>query len=171
MLSPLGLSELRLREEQGPSSLSDGGWRTLALRPASGTSLDMGPLKDCVEQLAEALANAVGDEVLCVYVDPADGYARASLRSTAGFPRSSEGDTYQVLRQAANWLDSDPIPLLRFFASAEKVNTLSAALNLGEGLSAEKESQAEQDEEDKFIETKLKFAREQMDLYLRRRKP
>ena len=85
-----------------------------------------------------------------------------------------------MVRQAASWIESDPEQLARYFAASERPkNELVGPIDLSrasgaEGDRAQRESDgeapAEMDEDDRFVEAKLKQARELMDKYRAARK-
>lgn len=116
----------------------------------------MASVRTRLDRLAESVSKQLGDDVLCIYLDPFHRRSRACLQSPSGFPRSSEGDSFHVLRQAAGWVEADPVQLLRFF------NGTAGALP---------EHKTEPDEDDRFVEKKLEEARELMRQYQARKPP
>ncbi|HEY8209930.1 MAG TPA: hypothetical protein VIG99_20730 [Myxococcaceae bacterium] len=169
----LDASALEVDEVEGPEALAAAGWTTVAVRPSRrGDSL--GPLEKNLDALARACATALSEDVLAVYLDHANGSARACLQSPGGFPRSIDGEIFHVLRQTATWVEADAVQLMRFFAPPPRPNELQArAGELSDiGLTGEeKDVEAEPDEEDRFVEGKLKSAKEWMEQYRATRKP
>ena len=168
----LDAGALEVDEIEGPEALTAAGWTTVAVRPGhAGDAL--GAVEKSLDALARACATALGEDVLAVYLDHVNGSARACLQSPGGFPRSADGEIFQVLRQTATWVEADAVQLMRFFAPPPRPNELAAqAGDLSDvQLSAEeKDRDAEPDDEDRFVEGKLKAAREWMERYRSARK-
>lgn len=168
----LDASSLEVDEIEGPEALAAAGWTTVAVRPSRpGEGLDA--VEKNLDALARACAAALSEDVLAVYLDHANGSARACLQSPGGFPRSIDGEIFHVLRQTATWVEADAVQLMRFFAPPPRPNELQAqAGELSDiGLTGEeKDLEAEPDEEDRFVEGKLKSARELMERYRAERK-
>ena len=168
----LDAGALEVDEIEGPEALTAAGWTTVAVRP-SRSGQDLGVVEKNLEAMARACATALREDILAVYLDHLNGSARACLQSPGGFPRSIDGEIFHVLRQTATWVEADAVQLMRFFAPPARPNELQAqAAELsGEGLSGEeKDLDPEPDEEDRFVEGKLKSAREHMERYRSSRK-
>ncbi|HZN91693.1 MAG TPA: hypothetical protein VFB81_03285 [Myxococcales bacterium] len=168
----LDAGALEVDEIEGPEALTAAGWTTVAVRP-SRSGQDLGVVEKNLEAMARACATALREDILAVYLDHLNGSARACLQSPGGFPRSIDGEIFHVLRQTATWVEADAVQLMRFFAPPARPNELQAqAAELsGEGLSGEeKDLDPEPDEEDRFVEGKLKSAREHMERYRAGRK-
>jgi len=168
----LDAGALEVDEIEGPEALTAAGWTTVAVRP-SRSGQDLGVVEKNLEAMARACAAALREDILAVYLDHLNGSARACLQSPGGFPRSIDGEIFHVLRQTATWVEADAVQLMRFFAPPPRPNELQAqAAELsGEGLSGEeKDLDPEPDEEDRFVEGKLKSAREHMERYRSSRK-
>jgi hypothetical protein len=166
-----GLAELELEPIDGPEGLTQSGWMTLQVSRAGTTAVDLARLGSHIEELVQSCSRVLGEDVLGVFVD-GNAYGRACLQSPGGFPRSSEGEIFHVLRQAAGWVEADAVQLLRYFSAGTSRGTVGNQLDLSEvQVSAEeKEPDTELDDDDKFVEAKLKQARELMERYLSARK-
>jgi len=164
------LPELAVEPVDGPESLAQGGWLTLSLT-VMGAGVELSKTGGQLEQLVQVSARALSGAVLGIFVGGAS-HARACLQSPGGFPRSSEGEVFHVVRQAAGWLEADTVQLLRYFSAGLRQARLGTHVELNEvQLSAEdKEVEATLDEDDRFVEAKLKQARELMQQYLSTRK-
>jgi len=165
-------SALEVDEVEGPEALTAAGWTTVAVRP-SRRGDGLGAVEKNLDALARACATALREDVLAVYLDHANGSARACLQSPGGFPRSIDGEIFHVLRQTATWVEADAVQMMRFFAPPARPNELQ--VQAGEisdiGLTGEeKDLEAEPDEEDRFVEGKLKSAKEWMEQYRAARK-
>ena len=163
-----GPAALEVDEIEGPESLATAGWTTVAVRPGK-SGQDLGAVGRDLDALARACTAKLREDVLAVFLDHLSGFARACLQSHGGFPRSIDGEAFHVLRQAAIWVDADPVQLMRFFAPPSRPNELQPGTDdlsqvqlSGE---EEKELDAEPDEEDHFVESKLRSAREWMERY------
>ena len=168
----LEVAPLEVDEIEGPEALSAAGWTTVAVRP-SRPGEDLAVVEKNLDALAKACATALREDILAVYLDHLSGSARACLQSPGGFPRSADGELFQVLRQTATWVEADAVQLMRFFAPPPRPNELQPqAGDLSDlGLSAEeKDVDPDPDDEDRFVEGKLKSAREHMERYLAARK-
>jgi hypothetical protein len=167
----LAVGPLEVDEIEGPAAVSAKGWVTLVVR-AGGSGGELSGLETHLDEMVKGCAQALREDVLGLYLDAPNSYARAALRSPAGFPRAVEGEIFHVIRQAATWLEADAAQLMRHFAPARPKNELSApAADLADiqGVSEEKEVEAEPDEDDRFVEAKLKAGREWMQRYLAQR--
>jgi len=164
------LPELELEPVDGPESLAQSGWMTLSVT-REGAAADLARPGGHLEQLVQACARALSGDVLGLFVDGTT-YARACLQSPGGFPRSSEGEVFHVVRQAASWLEADAVQLLRYFSAGVGRARLGTQVDLSEvQVSAEdKDLEADMDDDDRFVEAKLKDARELMQRYLSARK-
>lgn len=157
---------LEVDEVEGPQALAAAGWTTIAVRREKDAPSDAN-----LEVLVKACCTALNEDVLGVFMDAINGYARACLHTPGGFPRSSEGEVFHVLRQTAAWVEADPVQLMRFFAPPPPKNELQAPVaDLSDVQVSEENVEAELDEEDRFVEAKLKTAREWMDRYQSMRK-
>lgn len=164
----LDTAALEVDEIEGPEALASAGWTTVAVRP-SRRGDDLAALEKSLDALAKACAAALREDVLAVFLDHVNGSARACLQSPGGFPRSIEGEIFHVLRQTATWVEADAVQLMRFFVPPPRSNELQAqAGDLSDvQLSGEEEKEVdpEPDDEDRFVEGKLKSAREWMERY------
>lgn len=163
-----GLTELDIEPVDGPEGLAQAGWMTLAVSREGVPAADLSRMGSHIEQLVQGCARALGEQVLGIYVEGKGTYARACLQSPGGFPRSSEGELLHVLRQVAGWVESDAVQLLRYFSGGAGRNAVGAQLDLSElQVSADdKDLETEMDDDDRFVEAKLKLARELMERYL-----
>jgi hypothetical protein len=166
-----GLAELELEPTDGPEGLTQGGWMTLQVSRVGAAPVDLSRLGSHIEELVQSCSRALSEDVLGIFVDGST-YARACLQSPGGFPRSSEGELFHVLRQAAGWVEADAVQLLRYFGPGLTRGGVGNQLDLSEvQVSAdEKELDTEMDDDDRFVEAKLKQARELMERYLSARK-
>lgn len=166
-----GLNELEIEPVDSPEALAQSGWMTLSVSRVGATPADLTRLGSHIEQLVQACARALGEGVLGIFVD-GKAYGRACFQSPGGFPRSSEGEIFHVLRQAASWVETDAVQLLRYFSAGAGRPGIAAQVDLSEvQVSAEdKDIETEMDDDDRFVEAKLKLARELMQRYLSARK-
>jgi hypothetical protein len=166
----VGAGALEVDEIEGPEALSTAGWTSVAVRRGEGPRTrggeDLAAMEANLEAVVKACATALNEDVLGVFQDSAHGSARACLHSPGGFPRSCEGEVLHVLRQAASWLEADAVQLMRYFAPPQPKNELQAPVaDLSDVQVSEENVEAELDDEDRFVEAKLKVAREWMDRY------
>ncbi len=166
-----GLAELEIEPVDGPEGLTQGGWMTLQVSRVGAAAVDLSRLGSHIEELVQSCSKALGEDVLGIFVD-GNAYARACLQSPGGFPRSSEGEIFHVLRQAAGWVEADAVQLLRYFSPGVSRGGVGNQLDLSEvQVSAEeKDLDTEMDDDDRFVEAKLKQAKELMDRYRGARK-
>jgi len=171
-LSSLGedreVEGLELEEVEAPESLSSAGWMAVAVRPMRGRGMDVGALEGHLEALVGALADALSDDALGIYADPVAGYANACFHRQAGSPRGAEGELSQVLRQAASWVEGDDAELTRYFRPDPASDADPA--KAPPPAAGEKELDAEEDDDDRYVEAKLRQARHYMEQYLGSRK-
>ncbi|HVE83177.1 MAG TPA: hypothetical protein VND93_10040 [Myxococcales bacterium] len=168
----LDVSALEVDEIDGPEALTAAGWTAVAVRPGRGGG-DLGAVEKNLDALARACAAALREDILAVFLDHLSGSARACLQSPGGFPRSIDGEIFQVLRQTATWVEADAVQLMRFFAPPARPSELQAQageLSELELSGDDKEMDPDPDEEDRFVESKLKTAREWMERYRAGRK-
>jgi hypothetical protein len=161
LLGELGFEEATLERVAGPDGLSEAGWATLEVELPSDAAHGLGRVSERLGDLTRQLARALGDRALGVYVDGTGG-GRAALHG-ARSPRSSEGEAFHVVRQAAAWMETDPNALARYFSAYAVHNELAGPVDLSAADTGEAE-------EDRFVEAKLRQAREYMEQYLSRRK-
>lgn len=170
-LAELDAPELQVNEVGGPEGLMDAGWVALAVTGPLGSTSDLAVVADRLDELVRSCATLLNDDVLGVYVNLADRHARASLRSAGRMPRSTQGESLRVLREVAGWLDADAVQLLRYFSlgtDAPERGRLPVDLS-GVSVPADKELDNEPDEDDRFVDAKLKLAHELMQQYLLRK--
>lgn len=161
LFGELGLEEASLERVAGPEGLSDAGWAALELSLPAGAPGDLRRLGERLGELTRRLSQALADRALGVYLD-GEGRGRAALYGSRS-PRSSEGEAFHVVRQAAAWMEADPIALARYFSAYAAQSRLEGPVDLSAADTAE-------ESEDRFVEAKLRQAREYMEQYLARRK-
>lgn len=171
-LEGAGLGEFDVWEVRAPDVLAGAGWGALAV---AGGEVRLAALEERLEALVHAGATRLNEDLLGVFIDSARGHARVCLGSPGCSPRSSQGEVLRILRETATWLEADPAHLLRYFGASEDPPRTDQEAPLGDappvvGEEVDEGDEAEQDEDDLFVETKLKQARELMERYLRRRK-
>jgi hypothetical protein len=166
------LGELELSRVEGPETLSHGGWMSLSVTRLDEAGGDLTRVGSHLEELVQSLSRSLSEDVLGVFVDPGSAFGRACLQSPGGFPRSSEGELFHVLRQTANWVEADPVQILRYFSAELGRGGLAAPVDLSDVhmSSDEKDVEPEMDDDDRFVEVKLKQARALMERYLSARK-
>jgi hypothetical protein len=161
------LTGAELKRVGAPESLSEAGWMALTVKVTRGgrtaAAAALGPhLVDATRTIAKALR----EEAFGVYVDAA-GAARAVLHGAGGFPRVCEGETFHVIRQLASWIETDPDQLFRYFSAYAQRNEIVGPVDLSD-VEVPPDVPRDSDEEDRFVEAKLKHARELMDRYRRK---
>jgi len=163
------LGALELEELEPPDALSAGGWTLLAIRPLRGRGQKASGLEGQLDPLVTAFAGALSETVVALYHDVANGYARASTQKGQGPLKRIQGDAGRVVRQAATWLQCDAAGLAGWFRDSlapvppEPVNELAGEVDA-------RVEEADPDEDDKFVEDKLRQARELMEQYRAGRK-
>jgi hypothetical protein len=161
----LGLGGAELKRGRAPEGLVEAGWMAVQVKPSRAVLT----LCEHLQPLAQRISAALGEKALCVFVDSAKGTAQAFLRGGRGQPRMSEGESFHVIRQVAAWLEADPHSLSRFFSTYAARNELVGPVDLTD-VAASPEVAEGEDEEDRYVEAKLKAGREWMERYLLRRK-
>ncbi|MGQ0508900.1 MAG: hypothetical protein ACT4TC_26660 [Myxococcaceae bacterium] len=160
----------QLARTKTPQGLADAGWMAVAVHFAeSERSGEIVPGE--LEAITRLFARVLKDGAVGVLVHPAGGQARASYCSPGMFPRATDGDSFHVIRQAASWLEADADSMVRYFNAPAQKNDLAQAVDLSALFMLEEPSApAGLDEDDRFVEAKLKSAHELMQRYLGNRK-
>lgn len=102
--------------------------------------------------ITRALARVHPGEVLTVFVHLEKLSAEACYSPPGGFARTIEGDPFEVLRQAATWMEAEAHALHSLF---------------GAGPEIDPEEISSPDEEDLFVESRLEQARDWLIRYRR----
>ena len=130
-------------------TLGEAGWRVYLVRSMTERSAAHA-LAAHVTEAAAAISTELDTEVLGLYVDVASDSARICRCMPEENPETFAGQRRNVLDRTAEWLDINPAHLSALF---------QLALDTDE----------EMDAEDRFVETKLREAREFMLRYRQRR--
>jgi hypothetical protein len=125
--------------------LGEAGWRVYLVRSMTERSAAHA-LAAYVSEAAAAIASELDTEVLGLYVDVAGDSARICRCSPDEGPETFAGRRRVVLDRTAEWLDVNPA-------------SLSVLFQLGV------DAEDEPDAEDRFVEAKLREARELMQRY------
>ncbi|MFL5320976.1 MAG: hypothetical protein ACJ790_15035 [Myxococcaceae bacterium] len=140
-----------------PEPLRAAGFRALTIHgerlSAEETARRLSPHLHAVTR---TFARTLREEVLGIFAHVEGLEAQACFHPPGGFPRSAEGDAFQVLRQAAGWLETDQNAFLAHFGAYD----LATAK-----VPAEENASESVDEEDDFVERRLQAAAEWMARY------
>ncbi len=147
-----------------PDGMAEAGWMAV--------SVQLGALAAPLETVTGLFSRVLKDSVLGVMMEGQSGMARACYHSPGMFPRSTEGEGFHVIRQAASWIEADPNALVRYFNAHAQRNELGQPVDLSDVIAAPEEepSGAELDDEDRYVEARLRRAHELMQRYLGNRK-
>lgn len=159
------LGALELEELDPPAALATSGWTLLAIRPLRGRGEKSSSLEPHLDALVQAFAGSLEEQVVAVYHDVANGFARASLQKGKGPLKRIQGDAGRVVRQAATWLACDAAELAVWFRDSLAPIPPEPANPLAGAIDAPADEPADPDEDDRFVEDKLRQARELMEKY------
>ena len=172
-----GVSGVEMKRVGGPEALTEAGWAALSLHAPDDGRTRLGQR---LAEVTRGIARVLREEALGVYVDGQRATAAACFAKPRGLPRGTSGDPFHVVRQAASWIETDASQLARYFSVFDRPkNELVGPLDLtratGSGSDAkqrelEGDPPAEMDEDDRYVEAKLKHARELMEKYRAARK-
>ena len=148
-----------------PPALREAGFRALTIQGERLSSEESAArLSQHLHAVTRTFARHLREEVLGVFADVQHLEAQACFHPPGGFPRSGDGDAFQVLRQAAGWLETDANAFLGWFGAYDV--GLAATTNLAQELVQREASEPEtQDEEDAFVQARLRAARDLMARY------
>lgn len=155
----LGVLEIEALEDAG--LLSAAGWSGLAVRPLRGKAKDTANLEAHLEALVQACSTELSEAVVGLFHDAAHGFARACFHKGEGPTRRAEGDAGRVVRQAATWIHVDARELADYFRKLAPIPPPVPDEAGAEGVVVE----AEPDEDDRYVEAKLRQARELFEQY------
>ena len=142
-----------------PEALRATGFRALTIHGERLTSEESARrLSQHIHAITRTFARTLREEVLGVYAHVEALEAQACFHPPGGFPRSADGDAFQVLRQAAGWLETEQNAFLGYFGAYDLVANKDSS----------SESSLETDEEDQFVSGRLQAAAELMARYRRR---
>jgi NAD(P)-dependent dehydrogenase (short-subunit alcohol dehydrogenase family) len=127
-------------------TLGEAGWRVYLVRSMTERSAAHA-LSAHITEVASAIASELDTEVLGLYVDVGSDSARISRCLPDESPETFAGRRQVVMDRTAEWLDINPV-------------NLSALFQLGV-----EDADDEPDAEDRFVEAKLREARELMQRY------
>jgi hypothetical protein len=168
------LEKATLQRISGPEGLKESGWMAVAITaPGMQSAAVAAALEPLLGDLLTAFAKALREKVLGICLAPDGKRARACLQPRAGYPRSTTGESFHVIRQAAAWLEADSNHFLRYFGAYAQSNDLIGPLDLSDVFGAgpaEGEAEVVRDADDQFVESRLKAAAEWMARYLGNRK-
>lgn len=151
-----------------PEAMRDAGFRALTLQGERLTSEESARrLAQHLHAVTRTFARTLREEVLGVFSDVGNLQAQACFHPPGGFPRSSEGDAFLVLRQASGWLETDTNGFLSYFGAYDVALGANSPVPALENVTRALKDAAEPvvDEEDVFVEGRLLAARELMSRY------
>lgn len=148
VLNRISAPPAELAPLEAAGALGDAGWRVYLVRSMTERSAAHA-LAAYVSEVACAIAAELDTEVLGLYVDVGGDSARICRCGPDEGPETFAGRRRVVLDRTAEWLDVAP-------------NSLSALFQLGG------DAEDELDAEDRFVESKLREAREFMARYRQR---
>jgi hypothetical protein len=160
---PAELATVELEEIEGPQALANAGWVTVSVVPTSGEGLE-----SHLEATVKAFGAALADPFLAIYVSSQNGYAHAHYKD-GGFPHTAEGEIFDVVRQAAGWVETDAVELTRFLSLSDSLNALRPGANAFSEVHVSDDQDVELDADDRFVEARLQAARKWMERYLSRK--
>lgn len=148
------VSAPRLVNVLPPEPLRESGFRALTIHGERLTAEESARrLSQHLHAVTRTFARTLREEVLGVFADVDNLTAQACFHPPGGFPRSAEGDAFQVLRQAAGWLETDGNAFLGYFGGYDvSFNKTSAEPD-------------PLDDEDVFVRGRLERAAELMARY------
>ncbi|QRK05065.1 hypothetical protein JQX13_33325 [Archangium violaceum] len=145
VLTRISAPPAELAPLEAAGTLGEAGWRVYLVRSMTERSAAHA-LAAHVTEAASAIAAELDTEVLGLYVDVGSDSARVCRCLPDESPETFAGRRRNVLDRTAEWLDINPA-------------NLSALFQLG------METDEEMDAEDRFVESKLREARELMQRY------
>ncbi|PTL82661.1 hypothetical protein [Vitiosangium sp. GDMCC 1.1324] len=145
VLTRISAPPAELAPLEAAGTLGEAGWRVYLVRSMTERSAAHA-LAAHVTEAAAAIAAELDTEVLGLYVDVASDSSRVCRCMPDESPETFAGRRRNVLDRTAEWLDVNPA-------------SLSALFQLG------METDEEMDAEDRFVEAKLREARELMQRY------
>jgi hypothetical protein len=145
VLTRISAPPAELAPLEAAGTLGEAGWRVYLVRSMTERSAAHA-LAAHVTEAAAAIATELDTEVLGLYVDVGSDTARVCRCVPDENPETFSGMRRNVLDRTAEWLDINPA-------------SLSALFQLG------LETDEEPDAEDRFVEAKLREARELMQRY------
>jgi hypothetical protein len=149
VLTRISAPPAELAPLEAAGTLGEAGWRVYLVRSMTERSAAHA-LAAHVTEAAAAIATELDSEVLGLYVDVAGDTARICRCLPDESPETFAGQRGNVLERTSEWLDVNPAHLAAFFQLAV-------------------ESDEEMDAEDRFVESKLREARELMLRYRQRK--
>lgn len=149
VLTRISAPPAELAPLEAAGSLGEAGWRVYLVRSMTERSAAHA-LAAHVTEAASAIAKDLDTEVLGLYVDVGSDAARVCRCLPDESPETFAGRRRNVLDRTAEWLDINPAHLSALF---------QLALDTDE----------EMDAEDRFVESKLREARELMQRYRQNR--
>lgn len=148
-----------------PAPLREAGFRALSIQGERLSGEESARrLSEHLHAVTRTFARQLREEVLGVFADIPNLEAQACFHPPGGFPRSGEGDAFQVLRQAAGWLETDANGFLGWFGAYDLAITGNVVAQDEAGVPRAVIETA-RDEEDAFVESRLTAARELMQRY------
>src|SRR5262249_17623957 len=90
---------------QAPDAFGEAGWMAVAVTLSEPVRVGETLCAE-LETITGLFSRALQESVLGVAVDPSLGQARACFHSPGVFPRSTEGKSFHVIRQAASWIEA-----------------------------------------------------------------
>lgn len=155
----------RLLSVVPPPPLREAGFRALSIQGERLSGEESARrLSEHLHAVTRTFARQLREEVLGVYSDIPNLEAQACFHPPGGFPRSGDGDAFQVLRQAAGWLETDANGFLGWFGAYDLAITGNVVAQDEAGVPRAVVETA-RDEEDAFVESRLTAARELMQRY------
>ncbi|WNG35713.1 hypothetical protein F0U60_20000 [Archangium minus] len=145
VLTRISAPPAELAPLEAAGTLGEAGWRVYLVRSMTERSAAHA-LAAHVTEAASAIAAELDTEVLGLYVDVGSDSARVCRCMPDESPETFAGRRRNVLDRTAEWLDINPA-------------NLSALFQLG------MDTDEEMDAEDRFVESKLREARELMQRY------
>lgn len=162
------LGVLEIETMDAPQVLSAAGWSSMAVRPLRGKAKDVTALEAQLEALVQSCAAELGEPVVGLFHDAANGYARACFNKDDGPGLRAEGDAGHIMRQTATWIHVDARELADYFREQAPLPPPVPGVEdaAGEAVYVD----AEPDEDDRFVERKLQEGRELIEQYRAARK-
>lgn len=149
-----------------PAHLRESGFRALSIQGERLTAEESARrLSEHLHAVTRTFARQLREEVLGVYSNVPNLEAQACFHPPGGFPRSGDGDAFQVLRQAAGWLETDANGFLGWFGAYDAAITGNVVAQDEAGVPRAVVETDTRDDEDAFVESRLMAARELMSRY------
>ena len=160
------VSAPRLISVVPPPVLREAGFRALSIQGERLSPEESARrLSQHLHAVTRTFARHLREEVLGVYSDVQSLETQACFHPPGGFPRSGEGDAFQVLRQAAGWLETDANGFLGWFGAYDVAITGNTVAQDHAGVPRAVVETDPRDDEDAFVDSRLKAARELMARY------